>query len=197
MTKRLFDLFFSFWGLLFLSPFFLVIGLLIKIDSRGSILFLQKRVGRNNINFKLVKFRTMRVDAERVRSLTTGERDNRITKWGYYLRKYKIDELPQLYNVFIGDLSIVGPRPELRKYVDQYKIEYNTILTLRPGLTDISSIVFRNENRILASIKEPEVFYIRNILPRKIKYNIKYINKQSICFDIYIIFKTFWVIFTK
>lgn len=197
MTKRLFDLFFSFWGLLFLSPFFLLIGLLIKIDSKGSIFFIQKRVGRNNINFQLVKFRTMREDSERIRSLTIGEKDNRITKLGYYLRKYKLDELPQLYNVFIGDLSIVGPRPELSKYVDQYKIEYNAILTLRPGLTDISSIVFRNENRILSSIKEPEVFYIRNILPRKINYNIQYINNQSICLDIYIIFKTLWVIFKK
>lgn len=188
--KRLFDLIFSFWGLFFLMPIFFVISLLILIDSRGGIFYLQTRVGKNEKEFKLFKFRTMKPASDQKGLLTVGSRDNRITKIGYYLRKYKLDELPQLINVFIGNMSLVGPRPEVKKYTDLYTPHQKQILTVKPGITDYASIEYINENEILGKSENPEKTYIDEIMPKKIELNLKYINEKSLYTDFKIIFRT-------
>lgn len=188
--KRFIDLLFSFLGLLLLSPFFIIIGLLITIDSRGSIFYKQRRVGKHNIDFSLFKFRSMQVNADKKGLLTVGGRDNRITRVGYYLRKYKIDELPQLINVFIGNMSLVGPRPEVRKYVELYTPEQKQVLTVKPGITDYASIEYSNENELLGNAQNPEQLYIEEIMPKKLILNIKYIADKNILTDFKIIIKT-------
>lgn len=190
MIKRLFDIFFSFIGLLILFIPFVIIALLISIDSRGGVFYKQTRVGKDGTDFKLFKFRSMRTDADKAGLLTIGGRDNRITKIGYTLRKYKIDELPQLINVFIGDMSLVGPRPEVRKYVDLYNQEQRQVLSVKPGITDYASIEYRNENEILGKAENPEDVYINEIMPAKLKLNLKYIAEQGVVTDLKIIFKT-------
>ena len=192
--KRIFDIFFAFIGIVFLTPFFLIISLLIIIDSKGGILYKQERIGCHGSMFKVFKFRTMRPDSFSKGALTVGSRDPRITNIGYYLRKYKLDELPQLFNVLFGDMSFVGPRPEVKKYTDLYNEEQKKVLSVRPGITDYASIKFRNENDLLSESDEPERLYIDEIMPEKLALNMKYINDNNIFKDIKIIFDTFYTI---
>ncbi|MEE1020519.1 MAG: sugar transferase [Bacteroidales bacterium] len=188
--KRLFDITASFFGILILSPLFIFISLWVGLSSKGGIFYTQTRVGKNNKDFKLYKFRSMRVNSDKQGLLTVGSKDSRITKAGYFIRKYKIDELPQLFNVLKGDMSFVGPRPEVRRYVDLYSKEQMKVLSVRPGITDPASIKYRNENDILSSASNPEEYYIQHIMPDKLKINIDYINTQTFIKDIKIIFQT-------
>lgn len=191
MLKRIFDIICSFLGLIILSPFFIIICLLVGITSKGGIFYLQTRVGKNNQDFKLFKFRTMYTDSEKKGLLTVGGRDPRITSIGYYLRKYKLDELPQLLNVFFGSMSLVGPRPEVRKYVDLYNDEQKKVLLVKPGITDYASLKYFSENELLAKSSKPEETYINEIMPAKLALNKKYILEHSLLTDIKIIFNTF------
>lgn len=188
--KRLFDITASFFGILILSPLFIFISLWVGLSSKGGVFYKQIRVGKNNKDFKLYKFRSMRVNSDKQGLLTVGSKDSRITKAGYFIRKYKIDELPQLFNVLKGDMSFVGPRPEVRRYVDLYSKEQMKVLSVRPGITDPASIKYRNENDILSSASNPEEYYIQHIMPDKLKINIDYINTQTFIKDIKIIFQT-------
>lgn len=190
MIKRLFDITFSFLALLILLPLFLLIGLLIVLDSKGGVFYKQMRVGKNNKDFGLYKFRTMRKDAHKSGLLTVGGRDARITNVGYYLRKYKLDELPQFINIFKGQMSFVGPRPEVRKYVDLYNEEQLKVLSVKPGLTDYASIEYMDENDLLAKSADPEQTYIKEIMPAKLELNLRYINDQSFLTDMKIILRT-------
>ncbi len=193
--KRAFDIIFSFFGLLALFPFFLFIGIWILIDSPGGIFYRQTRVGRNNRDFRLWKFRSMRPDSDKKGLLTVGGRDPRITNSGYFIRKYKIDELPQLINVLTGDMSFVGPRPEVRKYVDLYNEEQKRVLLVRPGITDIASLEYFEENELLGKSSDPERTYIDEIMPAKLKLNLQYIDKANLGTDLSMIFKTIVRIF--
>ncbi len=188
--KRIFDIFFSFLGIVFLLPVFTIISVIIILDSKGGIFFCQVRVGLNNKDFRILKFRTMKPESDKKGLLTVGAKDNRVTKVGYYLRKYKLDELPQLFNVFVGDMSFVGPRPEVRKYVDMYTDEQLKVLNVRPGITDYASIEYRNENELLAKSENPEKTYIEVIMPAKLKLNMLYIKKVGVLTDIKLILKT-------
>lgn len=188
--KRLFDITASFFGILILSPLLIFIGLWVGLSSKGGVFYKQIRVGKNNKDFKLYKFRSMRVNSDKQGLLTVGSKDSRITKAGYFIRKYKIDELPQLINVLKGDMSFVGPRPEVRRYVDLYSEEQMKVLSVRPGITDPASIKYRNENDILSSESNPEQYYIQHIMPDKLKINIDYINTRTFFKDIKIIFQT-------
>ncbi|NKI32009.1 sugar transferase [Croceivirga thetidis] len=191
MFKRGFDFFSSLLGFLILVPLFAIVGVLIKLDSKGPIFYLQSRVGRFNRDFKLIKFRTMRPNADKEGLITTSSRDSRITKIGYYLRKFKIDELPQLLNVVKGDMSLVGPRPEVRKYVDLYTSEQAKVLNFRPGITDVSSVVYSNENELLEGIENPEKYYKEVLMPDKIKRNLEYLENRNLLKDIGVILSTF------
>lgn len=188
--KRLFDIFFSTIGIIILLPIYLIISLLIIFDSKGGVFYTQKRVGKKNIDFKIIKFRTMRSDSDKKGLLTVGSKDARITKVGYYLRKYKLDELPQLFNVFVGDMSFVGPRPEVRKYVDLYNEKQKEVLLVKPGITDYASIIYSNENEILGKSEDPEKTYIQQIMPHKLSLNHKYLENRGIITDLKIIVKT-------
>jgi lipopolysaccharide/colanic/teichoic acid biosynthesis glycosyltransferase len=188
--KRLFDLFFTMIGLIILSPFFILIAIWVKMDSPGSVFYSQVRIGRNQKPFKLLKFRSMREGADKQGLLTVGMKDNRITKSGFYLRKYKIDELPQLINVLLGEMSLVGPRPEVEKYVKLYDKEQLQVLSVRPGITDLASIKYRNENDVLASFEDAEAGYIHSVMPDKLKLNLTYIQNQSLWLDLRIILTT-------
>jgi len=190
MAKRCFDIFFSLLGLILLSPIFILLSLIILLDSKGGVFYKQIRVGKNSVDFKLYKFRSMRVGSDKKGLLTVGGRDSRITKSGYFIRKYKLDELPQLINVFIGDMSLVGPRPEVRKYVDLYNEEQLKVLLVKPGITDYASIQYSNENEILAKSSDPEKTYIDEIMPDKLNLNLRYINEIGLFSDIKIILKT-------
>ena len=190
--KRLFDIIASGLGLLFMSPFLLCIAIWIKLDSKGPVFFRQVRVGRFNKDFRIYKFRSMRVDSGGS-LVTIGSCDPRVTKSGYFLRKFKIDELPQLINVFIGDMSLVGPRPEVRHYVNYWTPEQMHVLDVRPGITDPASIKFRNESELLDKADDPENFYINVIMQEKIKLYLEYIKNASLVYDIQLIFKTFGV----
>lgn len=192
--KRLFDVIASGCGLLVLSPLFFIVAILIKLDSRGPVFYRQTRVGRHNKEFRIFKFRTMRVGSDKGSLVTIGGRDPRVTNVGYYLRKFKVDELPQLINVFIGDMSLVGPRPEVRHYVDYWTPEQMHVLNVRPGITDPASIKFRNENEMMEQSDNPEDFYINVIMQEKIKLYLEYVNNHSFLNDIKLIFQTFWVI---
>jgi len=195
MLKRFFDLVFSVVGLLALSPFFLVIALLIKIDSAGPIFFRQVRVGRNLFPFKIHKFRTMVVNASDLGPSVTTDDDPRVTRVGKILRTYKLDELPQLIDVLIGDMSLVGPRPELPKYVDVYSdFDKKIIFSVKPGITDKASIEFRNEYELIANASDVDRVYIEKILPNKLRYYHEYVDTRSLWLDIKIIFKTVWLI---
>lgn len=191
MLKRLFDIICSFTGLLLLSPLFLVIAAWILLDSRGGVFYRQVRVGQYGRDFRLFKFRSMRPGSDKKGLLTVGGRDNRITRSGYFLRRYKLDELPQLINVLTGDMSLVGPRPEVRKYVDLYTEEQKKVLQARPGITDYASIEYARENDLLAQSSDPEKTYIEEIMPAKLLLNMKYIHEQGLGTDLKIIFKTF------
>ena len=192
--KRILDILCSFVVLVLLLPVWLVVALLIVLESRGGVFYVQKRVGKDNRDFNLYKFRTMRPDSDSKGLLTGGARDSRITRVGYFLRKYKIDEFPQLLNILIGDMSIVGPRPEVRKYVDLYTPEQMRVLSVRPGLTDYASIRYVNENEVLAASDDPERTYIEEVMPAKLALNLQYIDNQSLKEDFKLIFKTFTAI---
>ena len=195
--KRLFDIVASGLGLLCLSPLFLILAVWIKCDTPGPVFYRQTRVGRYNRDFRLYKFRSMRIGADRQGLITVGGHDPRITRSGYFIRKYKLDEFPQLINVFIGDMSLVGPRPEVRKYVDLYTQEQMHVLDVRPGITDPASIRYRNENELLAQAADPDRYYIETIMPDKLRINLEYVANHSFWSDIVFIFKTFWEIVAK
>ncbi|MEI3459500.1 MAG: sugar transferase [Bacteroides cellulosilyticus] len=195
--KRLFDIVASGLGLLCLSPLFLILAVWIKCDTPGPVFYRQTRVGRYNRDFRLYKFRSMRIGADRQGLITVGGHDTRITRSGYFIRKYKLDEFPQLINVFIGDMSLVGPRPEVRKYVDLYTQEQMHVLDVRPGITDPASIRYRNENELLAQAVDPDRYYIETIMPDKLRINLEYVANHSFWSDIVFIFKTFWEIVAK
>jgi lipopolysaccharide/colanic/teichoic acid biosynthesis glycosyltransferase len=188
---RLFDIIFSSLGLILLFPLFVIIYILIVIESKGSGFYLQSRVGKDGVDFKLYKFRSMRVGSDKKGLITIGERDPRMTRIGVFIRRFKLDELPQLINVFKGEMSMVGPRPEVRKYVNLYNQEQIKVLSVRPGVTDYASIEYANENEILGNAIDPERVYIEEIMPRKIKLNMKYITNQNIKEYFKIIFLTF------
>lgn len=194
MIKRSFDILASGIGLVCLSPLFLLLAVWIKMDSVGPVFYKQIRVGKNNKDFYLFKFRSMRVGSDKKGLITVGGHDSRVTKSGYYIRKYKLDELPQLINVVIGDMSLVGPRPEVRKYVDMYTEEQLQVLEVRPGITDMASICYRNENELLAQADEPEQFYIDVVMPDKLRINLEYVKKHNFLYDVKLILKTFKVI---
>ena len=177
---RFFDFILSLVGLVVLAPIFIVLAIWIKIDSKGPVFYKQVRVGQNSIDFGLFKFRSMVVDADKKGLITVGGRDPRITRSGYFIRKYKLDELPQLINVLVGDMSLVGPRPEVRKYVNLYTDEQQKVLSVKPGITDYASIEYMDENEILGKSSDPEKTYIEDIMPEKIKYNMKYINNKNL-----------------
>ena len=195
--KRLFDILLSGIGLLIISPLFLIVAIWIKLDSPGPIFYRQVRVGQYNNDFRIFKFRSMRIGSDKGSLVTIGGRDPRITRSGYFIRKFKIDELPQLINVLVGDMSLVGPRPEVRHYVNYWTEEQMHVLDVRPGITDPASIKFRNENELLAQAEDPEKYYIEVIMQEKIKLYLDYVAKNSLCYDIKLIFQTFWVIVTE
>jgi lipopolysaccharide/colanic/teichoic acid biosynthesis glycosyltransferase len=192
---RILDFLFSFLGLILLLPFCLLIALFIKISSSGPIFYKQSRIGLNGAEFSMYKFRTMRSNSDKLGLITVGSRDARVTSIGYYLRKYKLDELPQLINVLIGHMSLVGPRPEVKKYVDIYTHEQCRVLSIRPGITDWASIYYRDENVILGQSSDPEKDYIEKVMPDKLNYNLIYIQNYGVNEYFKIIFCTLWKIF--
>ena len=189
MLKRIFDITLSLFGLVILLPFILIIAILIKIDSKGPVFFKQVRITKGGKEFKIFKYRTMKVGSDKYSQITVGK-DERITKIGSFLREYKLDEIPQLINVLIGDMSLVGPRPEVPKYVALYTDEQKEILKVRAGITDYASIEFSNENDLLALEKDSEKAYIEKIMPKKIELNKKYLSEISVLTDIKIILLT-------
>lgn len=187
---RILDISISIIGLLIFLPVFLLISILIVIESKGPILFIQSRVGKNGVEFKLFKFRTMRTGSDQQGLLTIGEKDPRITKLGLFLRKYKLDEFPQLLNVLKGDMSLVGPRPEVRKYVNLYSEDQLKVLLVRPGITDLASIQYSDENETLKQFNDPEKAYIETVMVDKIKLNMYYLNNYNLKNYFKIIFLT-------
>ena len=192
--KRLFDIVASGCGLLVLSPVLLIVAIWIKLDSRGPVFYRQVRVGYKNKDFRIFKFRSMRIGADKGSLVTIGGRDPRVTRSGYFIRKYKLDELPQLINVFIGDMSLVGPRPEVRHYVDYWTPEQMRVLDVRPGITGPASIKFRNENELMGQAENPEEYYIHVIMQEKIKLYLEYVANASFLYDLKLILQTFKVI---
>lgn len=189
--KRLFDIINSLIILLFFFPFGLLISFMILLESRGGVFYVQQRVGLNGKLFGLLKFRTMKVNADKEGKLTVGNRDPRITRIGYFLRKVKLDEFPQFINVLIGDMSIVGPRPEVQEYVELYTVDQREILKVKPGITDVASLEYFSENELLAESKDPEKTYIEVIMPAKIRLNKEYMKNPSISNDLRIMWRTF------
>lgn len=192
--KRIFDFFISLLGFIFLSPLLLIISIMIKLNSKGPIFFKQTRVGKDEVNFKILKFRTMVTNSEKLGMQITVGKDPRITKIGYYLRKYKLDELPQLINVLKGEMSFVGPRPEVPKYVELYTNYQKNILKIKPGITDLASIEYRDESNLLSKSKNPEDTYINEIMQKKIELNMEYLQNISLLYDVKLILKTIMVI---
>ena len=191
MLIRLFDILFSIVGLILFSPFIFVIAIIIFIDSRGNIIYSQSRVGKNNTDFKLLKFRTMFINDDRNGLLTIGIKDSRITRVGSFLRLYKLDELPQLYNVLLGEMSLVGPRPEVRRYTELYSPAHQMIVfSVKPGITDLASIEYSKENELLSSAPDPEKFYVNVVLPAKIRLNLIFIENPTLTNYLRIIFRT-------
>ena len=195
--KRFFDIIASGCGLLVLSPIFLIMAIWIKWDSKGPVFYRQVRVGRHNKDFRILKFRSMRVGADKGSLVTIGGRDPRITRSGYFIRKYKLDEFPQLINVFKGEMSLVGPRPEVRHYVDYWTAEHMHVLDVRPGITDPASIKFRNENELMEKAENPEDYYINVIMQEKIRLYLEYVENASFWYDIRLVFQTIKVIITE
>ena len=188
-TKRIFDLFSSAICLLVFSPVLLFLAVWILVDSRGGVFYKQVRVGKNGKEFKLLKFRSMRPNSDKAGQLTIGN-DNRITKVGRFIRRTKLDELPQLINIIKGEMSVVGPRPEVPKYVAMYTPEQRQVLQALPGLTDYASIQFIDEQTILGASPDPEKTYITEVMPQKLALNLQYINDRTFFLDIKLIFKT-------
>ena len=187
---RFFDILFSLLGLLLLSPLFVILCLAICLESKGGAFYIQERIGLNGKPFGLYKFRSMRIGSDSEGLLTIGERDNRITRIGYFMRKTKMDELPQLLNVLKGDMSLVGPRPEVRKYTDLYTEEQRKVLSVRPGITDYASIEYVHENELLSQAEDPERMYIEKVMPDKIMLNMKYLDHYTVGEYFKIIFLT-------
>ena len=187
---RLFDILFSAIGLIILSPLFVILWLLIWMESKGPGLFVQERIGLNGKPFGLYKFRSMRTDSESESLITIGDNDHRITRIGHFIRKYKFDELPQLLNVLKGDMSLVGPRPEVRKYVELYTAEQRKVLNVKPGITDYASIEYVNENELLGNADDPDRVYVEQVMPKKLELNMRYIQDRSLCQYFKIIFLT-------
>ncbi len=194
MGKRLFDIVFSMLGIVFVLIPSLIISFLIVVNSRGGVFYRQVRIGKNELPFKIFKFRTMRTESDKAGLLTVGAKDHRVTEVGYYLRKYKIDELPQLLNILLGQMSFVGPRPEVPKYVDLYSVEQRKVLQVRPGLTDFASINFIDENELLSKSSDPERTYIEQIMPQKIEMGLDYVDKMSLKLDFWILLHTIFKI---
>ena len=188
--KACFDRIFSFLGIVLLLPIFAVIAIAIKVDSPGKVIYKQKRVGQNNYDFELFKFRSMVADAAKLGPQVTKGGDPRITRIGKILRDYKLDELPQLFNVLKGEINLVGPRPEVRKYVDMFWQDYQHILAIKPGITDYAAVTFRNEEEVLAKFDDLEQGYVHEVLPRKIEMYYQYLNKISFTEDLRIILQT-------
>ena len=195
--KRIFDILASGLGLVVLSPIFLILAIWIKLDNKGPVFYRQVRVGRHNKDFRIFKFRSMRVGADKGSLVTIGGHDPRITRSGYFIRKFKLDEFPQLINVFVGDMSLVGPRPEVRHYVDYWTSEQMRVLEVRPGITDPASIKFRNENDLMEKAEDPEKYYIEVIMQEKLRLYLEYVDNHSFWGDIGLIFKTFWIIIAE
>ena len=189
--KRAFDLIIAIVVLIVFLPLFLIVGILIMIESKGGIFFKQERIGKDLIPFNILKFRTMYVNAEAKGKLTVGSKDSRITKIGFWIRKYKIDELPQFINVAKGEMSIVGPRPEVSKYVNLYSNIQKKVLSIKPGITDYASLKYFEENKLLRKSLNPEETYVKEIMPEKLKINLEYLEKNSFKNDLIIIWKTF------
>jgi lipopolysaccharide/colanic/teichoic acid biosynthesis glycosyltransferase len=188
--KRIFDVLFSGFVLLCFMPIGLLLAILILVESKGGVFFKQVRIGKNGTPFYLFKFRSMFIDAESMGKITIGSRDPRITRVGFYIRRYKLDEFPQFINVIRGEMSIVGPRPEVKEYVDLYSEEQRKILAVKPGITDYASLTYFHENEILAKSENPQQTYIQEVMPEKIKLNEKYLANPTLLQDISIIRKT-------
>lgn len=197
VVLRMLDIGLSVFGLLIIFPFLPLVALAVVLDDVGPVFFFQNRVGQNGKDFRLVKFRTMRRHAERVGQLTVGDRDPRVTRVGYWLRKSKLDELPQLWNVLTGDMSMVGPRPEVRKYVDRYTEAQRRVLSVRPGITDAASIRFADENKILAEQSDPETYYVQVLIPEKIRWNMPYVENPTVGQYLNTIFRTLAAVFSR
>ena len=195
--KRIFDIVASGFGLLVMSPVFLILAIWIKLDSKGPVFYRQVRVGRKNRDFRIFKFRSMRVGADKMGLITVGGHDPRVTRSGYFIRKYKLDEFPQLISVFIGDMSLVGPRPEVRKYVDLYTSEQMQVLDVRPGVTSLASIRYRNENELLEKVEDSDQYYINVVMQDKLAIDLEYIRNVSFGYDIRLVFQTFWEIIRR
>lgn len=189
--KRVFDVIVAAVGLLLLTPILLLVSLLIKLDSPGPVFFTQERMGRKFRSFRIYKFRTMVPDAPRLGGKITAGADPRITRIGRYLRWTKVDELPQLLNVLKGDMSVVGPRPEVRQYVELFRSDYEEILQVSPGITDLASVHYRHEAELLGGAENPEDRYVKEVLPEKIKLAKEYLHRSSFFFDIVVLLKTF------
>ncbi len=189
--KRIFDILVSGLILCCFLPFGLLFSFLIIFESRGGVFYRQERIGKNSVPFKLFKFRSMSVDADKSGKLTVGMRDSRITRVGYFLRKYKLDEFPQFINVFIGQMSIVGPRPEVKEYVDLYNEDQRKVLNVKPGITDYASLEYFEENELLGRSENPQETYINEIMPAKLELNKKYLLSPTISHDVSIMWKTF------
>jgi lipopolysaccharide/colanic/teichoic acid biosynthesis glycosyltransferase len=194
---RLFDILFSILGIIILLPVLIIIYILIIAESKGGGFYIQKRVGKDGIDFNLLKFRSMRVGSDRQGLITVRAIDARMTRMGVFIRRFKLDELPQLFNVLIGDMSLVGPRPELRAFVALYNSEQLEVLSVRPGITDYASIEYVDENSILGSAIDPEKVYVEQIMPDKIRLNMRYIQNQNVKEYFHIIFVTIWHIVKK
>jgi lipopolysaccharide/colanic/teichoic acid biosynthesis glycosyltransferase len=190
MIKRLFDIFFSLFALLVFLPFGLILALIIVLESSGGVFYKQERIGQFGKPFMLLKFRSMQTDSDKKGLLTVGMNDSRITKSGHFIRKFKLDEMPQFINVLKGDMSIVGPRPEVKKYVDLYTDDQKRILNVKPGITDYASLEYFKENEILGNAENPEDAYIDSVMPDKIRLNQKYLDNPTLGQDIKIIFMT-------
>jgi lipopolysaccharide/colanic/teichoic acid biosynthesis glycosyltransferase len=191
MLKRIFDIFFALFALLLFLPFGLILALIISLESHGGVFYKQERIGQFGKPFKLLKFRSMKTGSDKKGLLTVGMNDSRITKSGHFIRKFKLDEMPQFINVLKGDMSIVGPRPEVKKYVDLYTEEQKSILNVKPGITDYASLEYFKENEILGRADDPEKTYISEILPNKLTINERYLKNPSILVDLKIIIRTF------
>lgn len=190
MIKRLTDIMGAVIGLLLLSPFLLIVAVSIKLDSPGPVLFCQERIGRRFMPFSIYKFRTMAAGRSEEGLSITSDRDARITRMGRFLRATKLDELPQLLNVLTGDMSIVGPRPEVRRYVEMFRRDYEELLAIRPGMTDLASLKYRDEGALLACAEDPEAVYISRILPDKIQLSKSYLQQSSLLFDLSLVART-------
>jgi lipopolysaccharide/colanic/teichoic acid biosynthesis glycosyltransferase len=196
MLKRIFDFLICFLALILLSPLFFLVSIIVKLTSKGPIFYLQERIGKDEKPFFIYKFRSMKINADKSGPLiTTSTKDPRITRTGSFLRKFKLDELPQLINVIKGDMGLVGPRPEVKKYVDLYSNEQKKVFLLRPGITDLASIKYSNENEILETKNDPEEYYVKVLMQEKLKLNLEYLENASFLTDINLIFKTVQKVF--